>query len=433
MARNGSGTYSLPEASFVYNTVISETAMNSNLSDIASALTASIAKDGQTTPTADLPMGGYNHTGVGNASARDDYAAAGQVQDGSFIWCGTAGGTADAITLTPSPAITAYATGMEFRWKASANANTGAATVAISGLTTKALEINDSALSAGDHAANKYYRGIYDGTAFQIEQISAGAGGDVSGPASSTDNVWARFDGTGGKTLQNGTWAEDDSGDVTAGGTVTFGAGDGVILTEGTAVSTPANTGALYTKDTGGQPELFYREESDGDEVQLTSGGAVNVNAGITLATAQTTTSGTAFDFTGIPAGVNDIIVMFDQVSLSGTDNFLVQIGDSGGIETSSYLSRSGQVAGTTQVGSGSGFIIRRAAATDTTTGWMRLTRMTGNKWVSGHTTTQDTGTNDCHNGGGVKELSAELTQVRITRTGTDTFDAGSVAIAYLS
>jgi len=180
MARNGAGAYSLPEAAFVYNTVISETAMNSNLSDIASALTASIAKDGQTTPTADLPMGGYNHTGVDDADARDQYAAAGQVQDGAFIWCGTAGGTADAITLTPSPAITAYATGMEFRWKASSSANTGAATVAISGLAAKALEINDSALSAGDHAANKYYRGIYDGTAFQIEQISAGGGSAAS-------------------------------------------------------------------------------------------------------------------------------------------------------------------------------------------------------------------------------------------------------------
>ena len=33
--------------------------------------------------------------------------------------------------------------------------------------------------------------------------------------------------------------------------------------------------------------------------------------------------------------------------------------------------------------------------------------------------------------GGGSKALSAELTQVRITVTGSDTFDAGSVNIAY--
>ncbi len=46
-----------------------------------------------------------------------------------------------------------------------------------------------------------------------------------------------------------------------------------VNLTEGSAPSTAASEGALYTKDTSGQPELFFREESDGDEVQMTSGG----------------------------------------------------------------------------------------------------------------------------------------------------------------
>lgn len=44
------------------------------------------------------------------------------------------------------------------------------------------------------------------------------AAGDVTGPGTSTDNAWVRFDGTTGKQLQNGTWAEDDSGNVIAGG-----------------------------------------------------------------------------------------------------------------------------------------------------------------------------------------------------------------------
>lgn len=184
MARNGSGTYSLPEAAFVYDTVISETAMNSNLSDIASALTQSLAKDGQTNPTANLPMATYRHTGVGNASARNDYAAAGQAQDSAFIWCGTAGGTADAITLSPTPAITAYAAGQKFRWIAGASPNTGAATVAVSGLTTKALENDGSALAAGDHAAGKIYEGVYDGTAFQITRVRISA--DTPGAASTS-------------------------------------------------------------------------------------------------------------------------------------------------------------------------------------------------------------------------------------------------------
>lgn len=41
-----------------------------------------------------------------------------------------------------------------------------------------------------------------------------GGGGDVSGPGSSTDNAVTRFDGTGGKTLQNSSATIDDSGTV---------------------------------------------------------------------------------------------------------------------------------------------------------------------------------------------------------------------------
>jgi len=48
MARNGSGTYSLPEDAFVFDTVISQVEVNSNFSDIATEITNSIDKDGQT-------------------------------------------------------------------------------------------------------------------------------------------------------------------------------------------------------------------------------------------------------------------------------------------------------------------------------------------------------------------------------------------------
>jgi hypothetical protein len=43
---------------------------------------------------------------------------------------------------------------------------------------------------------------------------SGGTPGDVAGPASSTDNAVARFDGAGGKTLQNSLVTIDDSGSV---------------------------------------------------------------------------------------------------------------------------------------------------------------------------------------------------------------------------
>jgi hypothetical protein len=172
MARNGAGTYSRTHADYVYDTVISQTDVNGELNDIATALTFSIAKDGQTTPTANLPMGGYKLTGLGSGSAATDSAHLGQIQAQAYIWCGTAGGTANDLTLAPAPTITAYAAGQCFRFIAGASPNTGATTVAVSGLTTKAIQNNGSALAAADIAASKMYEIIYDGTAFQLRSVS---------------------------------------------------------------------------------------------------------------------------------------------------------------------------------------------------------------------------------------------------------------------
>lgn len=54
MPRNGTGVYTLPQAPFVPSTVISSAAVNSDLSDLAAALTDSIAADGQTPIAAPL-------------------------------------------------------------------------------------------------------------------------------------------------------------------------------------------------------------------------------------------------------------------------------------------------------------------------------------------------------------------------------------------
>jgi hypothetical protein len=70
MGRDGSGNYSLPEAAFASGTSISSSAMNSNLSDLASALTGSVARDGQAAFTADQSMGNNKITSLASATAR---------------------------------------------------------------------------------------------------------------------------------------------------------------------------------------------------------------------------------------------------------------------------------------------------------------------------------------------------------------------------
>ena len=73
MSRNGSGVYSLPAGNpVVTNTTISSTWANNTLSDIATALTDSLAADGQTTATGNLQMGNNKITGLATLTVSTD-------------------------------------------------------------------------------------------------------------------------------------------------------------------------------------------------------------------------------------------------------------------------------------------------------------------------------------------------------------------------
>jgi hypothetical protein len=78
MSRNGAGVYTLAAGNpVVTGTTISSTWANNTLSDIATALTQSLAKDGQTTPTANIPMGSFKLTGLGAPTVAGDALAYG--------------------------------------------------------------------------------------------------------------------------------------------------------------------------------------------------------------------------------------------------------------------------------------------------------------------------------------------------------------------
>jgi hypothetical protein len=79
MPRDGTGTYVPPEGQVVTDTPISSTSYNATISDIGSTLTQSMSKDGQTVPTANLPMGGFKVTGLADGDANTDAAALGQI------------------------------------------------------------------------------------------------------------------------------------------------------------------------------------------------------------------------------------------------------------------------------------------------------------------------------------------------------------------
>ena len=198
------------------------------------------------------------------------------------------------------------------------------------------------------------------------------------------------------------------------------GVGGDAIKTSG------VNTSDLVTQDGSGNVSItgtFNAEDGIFDNTK---------RLGINLQTSQATTSGTSFDFTSIPANVRRITVMFNGVSLSGTDHFLVQLGDSGGVETTGYAATSGVITGSNTCAvntSTAGFIVTGANATRLWSGSMTICRVSGNIWVASGVFSADTGA-ACQIGGN-KTLSAELDRVRITRSGTDTFDAGSVTVSW--
>ena len=94
-----------------------------------------------------------------------------QLRDNKVSWGGTAGGTANAFTLTPSPASTSYVTGQAYQFIA-VGTNTGAATVNVSALGAKAVQYEGAALTGSEILSGKMYSIRYDGTQFQLERTS---------------------------------------------------------------------------------------------------------------------------------------------------------------------------------------------------------------------------------------------------------------------
>ena len=156
MSRNGSGIYTLPSGQpVVTGTTISSTTFNTLTTDLANALTTSIASDGQTAMSGNLPMGGNKLTGLAAATIAGDAARYEQIgalalsqgvqPSGSYAASGansditsllpatltsgitaTATGTADAITSTFSPLITVQSAFLTLYIRA-ASANTSTA------------------------------------------------------------------------------------------------------------------------------------------------------------------------------------------------------------------------------------------------------------------------------------------------------------------
>lgn len=179
MSYNGSGTFLINSAGqpVVAGTVISSTAFNALTNDLASGLSTAITKDGQTTPTNNIPMGGFKITNLGAGINATDAAQLGQVQAGTLNFINVTG--TNTLTGTMIPTLLSYQTGNMFSFIVQ-NTNTTTVTLNIDGLGAKAILRNATdPIQAGDLTAGNVVVVIYDGTEFQL--ISVGFGGGATG------------------------------------------------------------------------------------------------------------------------------------------------------------------------------------------------------------------------------------------------------------
>jgi hypothetical protein len=173
--------------------------------------------------------------------------------------------------------------------------------------------------------------------------------------------------------------------------------------------------------------------------VTINGSAGVTTNSGavydsIQRATAVASTSGTTIDFTSIPSWVRRITVMLNGVSTNGSTDILIQLGDSGGIETTGYTSTAGFAGGANTSGSTtstSGFILTvNATASNVFNCNVLICNVSSTNWSESFSGFYSGSVGAF--GGGTKTLSDTLDRIRITTvSGTATFDAGSINILY--
>ena len=456
MPRNGSGVHSWPVGTAaVSGTDIESAPYNAMLADASAEITASINAAGTKPFAADQPMATYKLTGLGAGGARTDSVQLGQVQDGKLNWV-AAGGTADVITATYSPAITALVDGQVCHFRAS-GANTTTPTFSPNGLTARNIrKVGGAGLAAGDIAgANHECIVRYNLANTRWELLNP-----ATATTASTTEVLTGTNATKAVTPDSLAALWEAGSNVTDAAAITIGEGGYFNLT----TSTTAITSFSITTDKAGRTfrcrfntarTLTHNATSlilpggadittaQGDIAQFRSLGSGNVicewytpaaRSVIVLGTEQASTSGTSIDFNTVPPWARRVTLMFSGVSTNGTSPLLVQLGDSGGFETTGYSGATASAAAGSAGSSalGAGFSVANTnIASNTWFGAMVLTNLSGNIWTA-HGSFGRVGTVYFGSVGGAKTLSGTLDRVRITTEGgADAFDAGTINISY--
>jgi hypothetical protein len=293
------------------------------------------------------------------------------------VYCGLAGGTANALTLTASPAITSYTTGSISYIFIAQNANTGAATASISGLNAENIfkegPTGPVALSGGEIQPGNICVLKFDGAHFQLAATEFGTaamknvGSTVLDPGTGTLETSSPF--VGGTSAISGstrTFAATDRGQVVrrsnAGSAMTdILPGTGAVLASGwwteiinsdstATIAITAGTGATIDGVTSYllAPGASATIGSDGVNYWSGKGFGASVTAKNTWVPAQTgnvaTLSYASTVTVDLTAANNFILSLTGNVTLAnpstmipGTSGFITLVQDATGSRLASF------------------------------------------------------------------------------------------------
>lgn len=241
---SGNPTIEVPTDGITTSLILNGTVTTTKLEDINQGEFLSRSSAGAGNPQAVTAASARNLLNVENGADVTDAANVGAaIDDATDVTTAATGDKIGILDVSDSSAL-----------KPITLANTLISQEAISSSYT----INDATADATPDGAADFVL-TYDASAGVHKKVlldnlpSAGGGsGDVTGPASATDNAIARFNGTGGKTIQNSGLAIDDSDNVTGANSLTL-----------TSISPPTHSAGILFYDSDVDGLAFYNSNSN--------------------------------------------------------------------------------------------------------------------------------------------------------------------------
>ncbi|MBI1214562.1 MAG: hypothetical protein GC185_01930 [Alphaproteobacteria bacterium] len=189
----------------------------------------------------------------------------------SIVWGGTAGGTGDALTITPATAISAYSAGMQVDVIIAAVNTVGNPTANVSGVGNETIKKSNGkelvALAPGDLVAGTVASLKYDGTYFELMNLRPYAhGADVASAAtldlSAVAGDYVVVTGTTGITAVTLAEGEEITIKFASGLTITNGAN--LICLTGSDIATAAGDIAVFRGEAAGVVRMVDYSRASG-------------------------------------------------------------------------------------------------------------------------------------------------------------------------